>query len=409
MLVRPILCLWAIVLASALNAQTGDYDGVPLPEEIKPVSPSDSDGFAGAWSGLWGHRLKHILVVDNVQPDGNADVIYAYGDMVSWGITRDWQRYPARIEGNTLTVLGNGFMANYQKLPSGVLMADFQAGRAFSQAVLHPFGQNTYEPKWTSAKFEQVTTELIENGQPVSFEIVTFKPAGAGPYPLAIVNHGSTGDGKNPAIAKLTFVDTAIAQFLVDRGYIVVFPQRRGRGKSDGVYDEGFNEDRATGYSCDTDTSLAGAERAVIDLDHIVEAITKRPDISSGPILLSGVSRGGILSMAYAGRKPTQVSGVINFVGGWMAERCPNGAEINDALFTQASKFPHDTLSLYGENDPFYSVAHTKERFQTFKAKGGQGPYVVFDVPGGNGHALSAAHGLWAPVANAYLESFDRR
>lgn len=409
MLLRPVLCLCSLLLASTLNAQTRDYGGVPLPESIKLVSPSDRDGFVGAWTGLWGHRLKHILVVDNLQPDGKADVVYAYGDMVSWGITRDWQRYPARIEGNTLTVLGNGFVANYQRLPSGVLMADFQAGRAFSQAVLHPLDQNSYEPKWTSAKFEQITTELTENGQPVSFEIVTFTPVGAGPYPLAIVNHGSTGDGKNPAIAKLTFVDTAIAQFLVDRGYIVVFPQRRGRGKSDGVYDEGFNEDRAIGYSCDTDTSLAGADRAIVDLDHIVEALTKRPDISSDPILLSGVSRGGILSMAYAGRKPSQVSGVINFVGGWMAERCPNGAEINDALFTQASKFPHNTLSLYGENDPFYSIAHTEERFQTFKAKGGQGTYVVFDVPGGNGHALSAAHGLWAPVANAYLESLDRR
>lgn len=409
MLLRSLFCLCALFIATTLNAQNRDYDGVPLPEATELVAPSERDGFAGAWSGLWGHRLKHILVVDNVQPDGNAEVIYAYGDMVSWGITRDWQKYPAQIEGDTLTVLGNGFVTNYRKLPSGVLMADFQAGRAFSQAVLHPLDQDMDKPKWTSAKFERITTELIENGQPVTFEIVTFKPVGAGPYPLAIVNHGSTGDGKNPAIAKLTFVDTAIAQFLVDRGYIAIFPQRRGRGKSDGVYDEGFNDDRATGYSCATDRSLAGAERAIADLDHIVKALTKRPDVSSDPALLSGVSRGGILSMAYAGRKPSQVSGVINFVGGWIAEGCPNGAEINDALFTQATEFPNKTLSLYGENDPFYSVAHTTDRFQTFRAKGGQGTYVVFDVPGGNGHALSAAHGLWAPVADAYLESLDRR
>ncbi len=409
MLLRSLLCLCALLIATTLNAQNRDYDGVPLPEATELVAPSERDGFAGAWSGLWGHRLKHILVVDNVQPDGNAEVIYAYGDMVSWGITRDWQKYPAQIEGDILTVLGNGFVTNYQKLPSGVLMAGFQAERAFSQAVLHPLDQDMDKPKWTSAKFEKITTELTENGRPVTFEIVTFKPVGAGPYPLAIVNHGSTGDGKNPAIAKLTFVDTAIAQFLVDRGYIAVFPQRRGRGKSDGVYDEGFNDDRATGYSCATDRSLAGAERAIADLDHIVKALTKRPDVSSDPVLLSGVSRGGILSMAYAGRKPSQVSGVINFVGGWMAEGCPNGAEINDALFAQAAEFPNKTLSLYGENDPFYSIAHTTDRFQTFKAKGGQGTYVVFDVPGGNGHALSAAHGLWAPVADAYLESLDRR
>ena len=398
-----------MLLASTSNAQTRDYDGVPLPEAVKLVTAPDRDGFAGAWSGLWGHQLKHILVVENVQTDGTAEAIYAYGDLVSWGITRDWQRYPAQIEGDTLTVMGNGFVANYEILPSDVLMANFQAGRAFSQAVLHPFNQSMSKPKWTSAKFEKITTELSENGKPITFEIVIFKPDGAGPYPLAIVNHGSTGDGKNMAVAKLTFVDTAIAQFLVDRGYIAVFPQRRGRGKSDGLYDEGFDKDRTIGYSCDTGTSLAGAERAITDLGHIVKALKKRPDISSDSILLSGVSRGGILSMAYAGRYPSQVSGVINFVGGWMGEGCPNGAKINDALFIQAAEFPNKTLSLYGENDPLYSIAHTTERFQTFEAKGGQGTYVVIDVPGGNGHALSAAHNLWAPIADAYLDSLDRR
>ena len=65
-------------------------------------------------------------------------MIYAYGDMVSWGINRGWDRYPAKIEGDQLVVSGKGFVATYQKLPSGVLMARFEAGRALSQAVLHP-------------------------------------------------------------------------------------------------------------------------------------------------------------------------------------------------------------------------------------------------------------------------------
>ena len=409
MLARSILFLCAILLASTLDAQTRDYDGVPLPDSVELVETSERDGFAGAWSGLWGHRLKHILVVNNVRPDGHAEVIYAYGDMASWGISRDWQKLPARIEGDTLTVLGDGFVTNYQKLSSGVLMAQFQAERALSQAVLHPLDQNMDKPKWTSAQYEKIETDLIENGQSVAFEIVIFKPDGPGPYPLAIVNHGSTGDGKSPEIAKLTFVDTAIAQFLVDRGYIVVFPQRRGRGTSDGLYDEGFNEDRAQGYSCDTGISLDGAERAMTDLGHIVKTLAKRPDISADPILLSGISRGGILSMAYAGRHPNQVAGVINFVGGWMAEGCSNGAEINDTLFLQAAEFSKMTLFLYGKNDPFYSIAHTKERFEVFEAEGGQGTYVVFDVPGGNGHALSWAHSLWAPVVGAYLDGLDHR
>jgi acetamidase/formamidase len=37
---------------------------------------------------------------------------------------------------------------------------------------------------------------------------------------------------------------------------------------------------------------------------------------AAGPILIGGVSRGGVLSIAYAGMHPEEVSGVLNFVGG---------------------------------------------------------------------------------------------
>lgn len=392
---------------NTLYAQTRTLDGVPLPSITVSPQSADRSKFEGAWSGLWGHRLKHILVVENIQPDGTAEAIYAYGDMASWGINRGWDRYPAKIQDDQLTVTGLGFVATYRKLPSGVLMANFTTGRSLSQAVMTPLDLNSSQPIWTRAEFGQIPTGLGENGQALNLESVIFKPAGAGPFPLAVVNHGSTGDGKNPAIAKLTFIDGAIAQFLTDRGYLVVFPQRRGRGKSEGVYDEGFRDNREEGYSCSTERSLQGAERALIDLEQIIGSLVKRTDVKPGPVLLSGVSRGGILSMAYAGRHPAQVSGVINFVGGWMAERCPNGEEINDTLFIQAAGFPKPTLSLYGEDDPFYSTKHTNERFRTFQENGGQGTYEVFEVPGRNGHALSAAYHLWAPVADAYLNTLE--
>ena len=123
-----LILLTAFGLAISAHAQTRIVDGVPLPSDVSVSSPTQNNSFAGAWSGLWGHRLKHILVVENVQPDGAAEVVYAYGDMVSWGITKDFARYPAKIDGDELVVSGRGFVATYQKLPSGVLMANFQAG-----------------------------------------------------------------------------------------------------------------------------------------------------------------------------------------------------------------------------------------------------------------------------------------
>ena len=44
-----------------------------------------------------------------------------------------------------------------------------------------------------------ISTKLQENGKPIRLEVVIDKPAGDGPFPLLVVNHGSTGRGNNPA------------------------------------------------------------------------------------------------------------------------------------------------------------------------------------------------------------------
>src|SRR5258708_28522999 len=97
---------------------------------------------------------------------------------------------------------------------------------------------------------------------------------------------------------------------------MVAFPQRRGRGKSDGVYDEGFSAERAKGYPCGADRSLAGAERALIDVEAAIAALRRRPDVAPSRILIGGQSRGGVLAVAYSGAHPDQIGGGINLLGG---------------------------------------------------------------------------------------------
>jgi len=55
-----------------------------------------------------------------------------------------------------------------------------------------------------------------------------------------LFHHGSTGKGDDPSRFISTVTSPALAKFFNDRGWMVMFPQRRGRGKSDGLYDEGF-------------------------------------------------------------------------------------------------------------------------------------------------------------------------
>src|SRR5262249_31297169 len=159
-----------------------------------------------------------------------------------------------------------------------------------------------------------IDTKLQENDKPVRLEVVIDKPPGDGPFPLLVVNHGSTGRGNNPALFTETVSNPELAETFVKKGYMVAFPQRRGRGKSEGLYDEGFNVARPQGYACDPKQSLPGVDRALTDIAAAVEVLRQRPDVAGQPILMAGISRGGILSIAYAGMQPREVAGVINFV-----------------------------------------------------------------------------------------------
>jgi dienelactone hydrolase len=220
-----------------------------------------------------------------------------------------------------------------------------------------------------------------------------------------IFNHGSTGNGDDPSQFRITYTNEPIARFFTTRGWMIAFPQRRGRGQSDGVYDEGFTPDR-TRYSCLQAPALAGVERALQDVDAAVDLVRARPDVDRARLLAAGVSRGGILAAAHAARRPGVYRGVVNFVGGWLGEGCADAVAVNRPLFAAAGTFAGRTIWLYGENDPFYSVAHSRANFDAFVAAGGSAGFHVYTrAPGLNGHFIINDPGLWTPDLDAYVNA----
>src|SRR4030095_13438158 len=83
-----------------------------------------------------------------------------------------------------------------------------------------------------------------------------YRPGGGGPVPTLVFNHGSTGTGRDPArfVRPIDFPE--LAAFFVSRGWAVVMPARRGRGGSEGEYDEGFEFNRAQGYACEASRAI---------------------------------------------------------------------------------------------------------------------------------------------------------
>jgi pimeloyl-ACP methyl ester carboxylesterase len=195
-------------------------------------------------------------------------------------------------------------------------------------------------------------------------------------------NHGSTGIGTDPTLFTETFFDVGLADFLNNRGWIVAFSQRRGRGKS------------------------GGRERALDDIGAAMAALRRGAKFAPWRVLIGGESRGGILSVAYAGMHPDQIFGVINFVGGWVGTGCDTASHLNGTLFERGARFDRPTLWRYGDQDPFYDIQHSRNNFNSFRSAGGQGTFLTFNVPGGYGHTVLNAPGLWqGPVAD-YLMSF---
>jgi len=131
--------------------------------------------------------------------------------------------------------------------------------------------------------------------------------------------------------------------------------------------------------------------------------IRDMPFVDRARVAIGGQSRGGILSVAYAGAHPTGLKAVINFVGGWSgALRCPT--DVNATLFRRGGGYRGDTLWLYGEADPYYTIAHSRTNFETFQAAGGTGAFFEFPPPpGSDGHETVFHPSLWGPALEDYL------
>lgn len=242
---------------------------------------------------------------------------------------------------------------------------------------------------------------FIPSAEPdVRLEIVTATPKDEGPHPTVVFHHGSTGRGQNKSLYTRTVAPVVVARYFVERGWMALFPQRRGRGKSGGAYGEGLAVD-GSGYSCDVEISIAGFERAVEDVDAVVNHLRSRTDVDQERLAIGGVSRGGILAIAYAGMRPNTFRGSINFNGGWLGRGCPSHESVNPLLFERGATAGIPTLWLHGNYDQYYRIEHCRGNFDRFTAAGGKGKFIAAPM----GHALMFKPALWTQHVDQFLEN----
>lgn len=396
---------WPPVMSQLRAGPSESSVSAELPSDtaIEQTNVSTKARWGGIWRGwaCFSAQCDVKIAIEKLSADA-ATVVYAAASAVQ----RTTERGEARFVNNDMQM----------KLHSGATLVlrlredgDMEMSLWSSAEQLISLGVLTQKPFPYARTIERVPTPWQEGGRAQTLEMVVYRPAGSGPFPTLIFNHGSTGQGDRPDLFTQTWASPEVGRYFTDNGWQVVFPQRRGRGKSDGVYDEGFEHDRSR-YACKAELSLPGLERAMADLDAVLAHLRTRADVDMQRLLIGGVSRGGIISVVYAGtHAQPQFLGVLNFVGGWIGDRCEDADKVNTVSFVRGAAFPRPTLWLYGANDPFYSLNHSRRNFDAFTAAGGKGDFMTFEPRYGvNGHFIHTQPALWEPKVGEYLRTIER-
>jgi dienelactone hydrolase len=414
-----LLMLTHSALAQPLNVDPESI--VPLPEKLEmeqpaPEVPSNIARFYGAWIGTWGDDIRAILVVERVKPDGRADVVFAHGDSAWYGTYREWWRSEAKIADGVLTIAGDAMKTEWLR---SVQYTFDGADRLFQTATYHSGGVISGALVRTDAErlaagdrpvewprpgervwVPHLTVRTPDGTRPIMLEATFYPPAGPRLAPLAIITHGSDA-GRNQL---RTISHSTEAHWLHNSGFAVLVLMRRGRGRSEGINGE---ED----FERDHDGSLVGVSKgvaqAVEDLDSAIAFGRTLPGVLRGPVLLAGQSRGGFLAVHYAGLKPGEVMGVVNFSGGWYPYGPVTTSYYANAGRGAAAKVPQ--LWLYADNDRLYAEALIRDYYQAFTAAGGSARFELFHGIPGNGHLLVLYSDRWQPIANEFLTSLKPR
>jgi len=77
-----------------------------------------------------------------------------------------------------------------------------------------------------------------------------------------------------------------------------------------------------------------------------------------------------------------------------------------NSVFERGGQFPGPTVWLYGDNDSFYAMSHSRANFSAFTSSGGHGSFIeVWPGDGVYGHAIVGCPVLWETRMDERLRS----
>ena len=228
---------------------------------------------------------------------------------------------------------------------------------------------------------------------PEELETTIFKPAGAGPFPIVVINHGkSLGDSRRQG----RYRPLMAARYFMQRGYVVVVPMRQGFSNSTGNYiDAGCNIES---------NGRVQAEDVRAALDYV----TAQPYADKNNILVLGQSHGGWTTLAFGTFDYPGVKGLVNFAGGLRHDSCgPWTANLVNAAESYGAETKIPSLWFYGDNDSYFGPTTFRLMHRAYTSGGGRAKLVAFGKFGRDAHLMFsslAGRGIWQPEVSGFLK-----
>jgi dienelactone hydrolase len=238
----------------------------------------------------------------------------------------------------------------------------------------------------------------------VMMRTTLFRPAGPGPFPLVVINHGTTQNAERRRRLDVPDFDS-MAQWFVRRGFVVAVPQRPGHGDTGGEY----REDQG---GCDEADFARAGRGAAESIAAAVAYLRTQSFVRRTGVIVVGQSAGGWAALALASRAPDGVRAAIDFAGGlggrsWDRpdNNCaPDRLIATAAAFGRTSRIP--TLWIYTENDSYFAPRLSGAMAAAFRAAGGKADYALLPPFGDDGHFMAERPGsesAWGPAVERFL------
>lgn len=240
---------------------------------------------------------------------------------------------------------------------------------------------------------EQVLSIPGDPARPVTLLVTVYRPPGSGPFPLAVMNHGSTSS--EPPAQQPRYYLTFSAYYFLSRGYAVAMPMMRGYAGSGGSLGR---------HGCD---EVAVGIDAARDIRAVIDYMRQQPGIDGSRILVAGQSFGGWNTLALGTLHVPNVLGLVNFSGRMKESDCDSpDSSLIDAAGVLGASTTIPSIWFYGDNDSIFPVPTWRGMYEHYTAAGGHAELVAYGPFGSDSHNMlgsGAALPIWVSRVDAFL------